>query len=429
MPGGAPCPRRGCANTGASDTGPAVRILYLTQSFCVLSQTFVYDRAVALRERGHAVHVATLSRHLAKERPFDPVDVLRRRAWPGALLASLAGDLLPRLRMRLGDEAAIPLSATEVFYLDDLRAVVERVQPDYIHAEFGRMGVLGSHLATPARPLVVFMHGYDITAMPRSLAWQRRYRRLWRDEVTILTPSEFMRQKVIALGAAPPQVFVQQNGIDLDTWACSDPSARYAGKVNFLFVGRLIPKKGPRELVAAFARMRQIAPEVDAELTLCGDGSLMPALRGDVERLQLGGRVHLRGAVPSAEVRAAMLNAHIVVQHSVETASGDMEGLPVSLTEAAATGLPIVATRHSGIPEIVVDGVNGCLVAEHDLEGMAVRMAELARAPQRWSELGRAGRALVEEKFGHDAALARYERLVEERVLRGRAPAGASAAR
>jgi colanic acid/amylovoran biosynthesis glycosyltransferase len=423
MPGGAPCPRPGCATTGASD---GVRILYLTQSFCVLSQTFVYDRALALRARGHDVHVATLSRHLAKERPFEPVDVLGRRAWPGVLWASLAGDLWPRLRMQLGDEAAIPLSATEALHLAALRAVVERVRPDYIHAEFGRMGVLASHLASPTRPLVVFMHGYDITAMPRSLAWQRRYRRLWRDEVTILTPSEFMRQKVIALGAAPAQVFVQQNGLDLSTWVASDPSARFTGTVRFLFVGRLIPKKGPRELVAAFARLRQIAPEVDAELTLCGDGSLMPALRGDVERLQLGGRVHLRGAVPSAEVRAAMLNAHIVVQHSVETASGDMEGLPVSLTEAAACGLPIVATRHSGIPEIVVDGVNGCLVAEHDVEAMAARMAELARAPQRWSELGRAGRALVEEKFGHDAAIARYERLVEERVLRRRTGSGGS---
>ncbi len=120
-----------------------------------------------------------------------------------------------------------------------------------------------------------------------------------------------------------------------------------------------------------------------------------------------------------------MMQAHIMVQHSVETASGDMEGLPVSLTEAAAMGLPIVATRHSGIPEIVVDGVNGFLVEEHDIEGMATRMVALARAPQTWSALGRAGRALVEEKFGSDAAIGRYERLIEERVGQRRRPAAA----
>lgn len=395
----------------------SVRILYLTQSFTVLSQTFVYDRAIALRERGHEVHVATLSRHLERERPFDKVSVLRKTAWPKALLTSLTRDLFARLRMRLGDRKVVPISATESLYLDDLRRVVERVQPDYIHAEFGRMGVLGSHVCSPKRPLVVFMHGYDITALPRSKAWQRRYTQLWRDDITILTPSEFMRQKVIELGASPNRVVVQQNGIDLDKWSATDPSARYAGRVGFLFVGRLIDKKGPRQLVEAFARLRERAPEIDAELTLCGGGSLEDELRRDVARLQLEGRVHLRGSVPSDEVRRAMTQSHIMVQHSVETAAGDMEGLPVSLTEAAACGLPIVATRHSGIPEIVVDGVNGFLVEEHDVEAMAQRMLELARTPERWSPMGNAGRALVTEKFGHDEALARYERLVAERVL------------
>lgn len=395
-----------------------MRILYLTQSFTVLSQTFVYDRAIALRDRGHEVHVATLSRHLEKERPFDNVTVLRKTPWPAALLTSLTRDLLARLRMRLGDGRAVPISATESLYLDDLRRVVERVRPDYIHAEFGRMGVLASHVCSPARPLVVFMHGYDITALPRSKAWQRRYRQLWRDDITILTPSEFMRQKVIELGASPSQVLVQQNGIDLGKWTATDPSARHAGKVGFLFVGRLIDKKGPRQLVEAFARLRSLAPEIDAELTLCGGGSLEDELRRDVARLKLDGRVHLRGSVPSDEVRQAMTQSHIMVQHSVETADGDMEGLPVSLTEAAACGLPIIATRHSGIPEIVVDGVNGFLVEEHDVEAMAQRMLELARTPERWTAMGNAGRALVTGKFGHDEAIARYERMVSERVLR-----------
>lgn len=401
-----------------------MRILYLTDTFSLLSQTFVYDRALALRQRGHDVRVVTLKRRMEQDRPFDKVEVLRKTDWPRALMASLSRDALARLRMLLGDRQAVPLSATEANYLDDLRAVVERIDPDYIHAEFGRMGVLASHLTSASRPLVVFMHGYDITAMPKSTAWQRRYRKLWHKEVLILTPSEFMRQKVIGLGAAPQQVVVQQNGIDLDTWSCSDPASRYAGKVSFLFVGRLIEKKGPRELVMAFARLRQLAPEIDAELTLCGSGSLEAELRRDIARLRLEGLVHLRGAVSNAEVRQAMMRAHIMLQHSVETASGDMEGLPVSLTEAAASGLPIIATRHSGIPEIVVHGVNGFLVEEHDIGGMAAKMAELARMPQRWSDFGRAGRTLVEQKFGNAAAITRYERLIENHVGQRVAAAG-----
>ncbi len=264
-----------------------MRILFLTQHFSVLSETFVYDRALALRQRGHDVHIVTFERLMAQERPFDKVEVLRMTSWPVRFLASLKHDGLARLKMLFGDRHAVPLSATEASYLDDLRAVVERIQPDYMHAEFGRMGVLASHLVSASRPLVVFMHGYDITALPKSTAWQRRYTKLWRDEVTILTPSEFMRQKVIALGASAQQVVVQQNGIDLATWSWSDASSRYAGTVSFLFVGRLIEKKGPRQLIMAFARLRQLAPEVKAELTFCGSGSLEAALRSDIDRLGL----------------------------------------------------------------------------------------------------------------------------------------------
>jgi colanic acid/amylovoran biosynthesis glycosyltransferase len=417
MRGAARCQRRGWHSTGSIEDD-AVRILYLTNSFSLLSETFVYDRAVALRARGHEVQVVTIKRRMVEERPFEGVHVLRKAAWPGRLMSRLLDEALPRLRMRAGDGDAVPASTPEADYLADLHALAERFRPDFIHAEFGRMGVLANRIATPSRPLVVFMHAYDITAVPKNPLWHRRYTRLWRPEVTILTPSEFMRQKVIALGASPARVVVQANGIDLQAWYYSDAASRFDGKVSFLFVGRLIEKKGPRQLVEAFAKMRALAPEIDAELVLCGAGSLEGALREDIARLGVGDAVRLRGAVPSDQVRQAMMRAHIMVQHSVETASGDMEGLPVSLTEAAACGLPIVATRHSGIPEIVVDGVNGYLVAEHDIDGMAAKMAELARDPPRWSAFGRAGRALVEDRFAGDAAIARYERLVAEQVLK-----------
>jgi colanic acid/amylovoran biosynthesis glycosyltransferase len=417
MRGAARCRRRGWHSTGSIEDD-AVRILYLTNSFSLLSETFVYDRAVALRARGHEVQVVTIKRRMVEERPFEGVHVLRKAAWPARLVSRFRDEALPRLRMRAGDGDAVPASTPEADYLADLHALAERFRPDFIHAEFGRMGVLANRIATPSRPLVVFMHAYDITAVPKNPLWHRRYTRLWRPEVTILTPSEFMRQKVIALGASPARVVVQANGIDLQAWYYSDAASRFDGKVSFLFVGRLIEKKGPRQLVEAFAKMRALAPEIDAELVLCGAGSLEGALREDIARLGVGDAVRLRGAVPSDQVRQAMMRAHIMVQHSVETASGDMEGLPVSLTEAAACGLPIVATRHSGIPEIVVDGVNGYLVAEHDIDGMAAKMAELARDPPRWSAFGRAGRALVEDRFAGDAAIARYERLVAEQVLK-----------
>jgi glycosyltransferase involved in cell wall biosynthesis len=84
------------------------------------------------------------------------------------------------------------------------------------------------------------------------------------------------------------------------------------------------------------------------------------------------------------------------VQHSVTAKDGDEEGLPVAIIEAAASGLPIVATNHSGIPEIVIDGVNGFLVEEHDFESMGKKIADLAEQPELWVQMGLRGRAHVE---------------------------------
>jgi glycosyltransferase involved in cell wall biosynthesis len=102
-----------------------------------------------------------------------------------------------------------------------------------------------------------------------------------------------------------------------------------------------------------------------------------------------------------------MRAARAFVQHSIVASDGNSEGMPVSILEASATGLPIVATRHAGIPEAVVDGETGLLVDERDVDGMAAHMGRLASDPAFAAALGSAGRGFVEKHFSLEVSLAR----------------------
>jgi colanic acid/amylovoran biosynthesis glycosyltransferase len=121
-----------------------------------------------------------------------------------------------------------------------------------------------------------------------------------------------------------------------------------------------------------------------------------------IDELDLGEQVKLVGPKSQEEVIALLQDAHLFVTPSVTAASGDQEGIPNVLKEAMAMGIPVVSTRHSGIPELVQDGVSGLLAPERDSEALAERLACLIDHPEKWAAMGRAGRQHVESEFDSD---------------------------
>ena len=134
------------------------------------------------------------------------------------------------------------------------------------------------------------------------------------------------------------------------------------------------------------------------------------------DELGLSESVHLTGRIPHDEVIAAFRRAHVYVQHSVTAPDGDEEGLPVSITEALAGGLPVVSTRHSGIPEVVRDDETGYVVDEGDVSGMAAAMVRMARQPERWDDFGQAARRLLEAEFSVPVVQERLQGLLKNAV-------------
>ena len=166
----------------------------------------------------------------------------------------------------------------------------------------------------------------------------------------------------------------------------------------------LVEMKAPHLTLAAFAADRRPLP--------AGPSRPRRRRRADAARCAalvaergLGDRVTLHGYQSHAACAALMARAAIFVQHSVTDSRGRIEGFPVAIAEAMASALPVVSTRHSGIPEHVRDGVSGYLVAEGDVAGMAEALARLLADPGQAAAMGRAGRAWALEHLSRPARL------------------------
>jgi len=285
-------------------------------------------------------------------------------------------------------------------------------RPSLIHAHFGIEGVSALGIAMHLNvPLVTTFHGFDATlktyAMFASPAWFRYpllRRRLAREGQLFLCASAFIRRRLLEAGFPESRTHVHYIGVDCRTIR---PRNDLDEQPLILHVARLVEVKGTRYLLRAFARVARSCDRV--RLLIIGDGPLRRPLRALAAQLGVGDRVEFQGALPHAHVLSAMRKAAMLVLPGIRTASGREEGLGMVLLEAAATGVPVIGSRVGGIPECIVDGKTGFLVPQRDDEALARRMAELLADPARRQGMGRAGRALVEDRFDIDRQTAALE--------------------
>ena len=169
------------------------------------------------------------------------------------------------------------------------------------------------------------------------------------------------------------------------------------GEVRLLTIGRLVEKKGIAYGLEAFARVRERFP--DARYHIAGDGPLSDELKARAHALGLGDSVQFLGWKHQDEIIELLLAHHILLTPSVTAKNGDKEGLPVVLMEGLATGMPVLSTRHSGIPELVRHQESGLIAEERDVKGLAQNLEALLEEPDMWKALGQQGRAIVEAEF------------------------------
>ena len=277
-------------------------------------------------------------------------------------------------------------------------------RPNLIHAHFGVDAVYALPLARRLGvPLITTFHGFDATVSAGSLVCSRSpswgnyalfRRQLAREGDLFLCVSAFIRQKVLAKGFPEDRTHVHYIGIDTQA---IQPRAALDESLNILHVARLVEKKGTEFLIRAFAGIAQKAPRV--QLIIIGDGPLKRSLQKLVSSLDLDRRVRFLGARTHSEVMDWIAKAVFVALPSVRASSGDSEGLGMVLLEAGALGVPLIGTRHGGIPEAIIHGQTGYLVAERNVGELAARMGDMLADPARRAYMGARARALVETRF------------------------------
>lgn len=275
---------------------------------------------------------------------------------------------------------------------------------DSVLVEFGNVAVGAMDACRRlGLPMTVHFHGYDAYARPMLDRYGARYPQLFEQAAALVTPSRAMRSRLIDhLGAPPKKTHYVPCGVDL---ARFDAGAPDRSPPTFVAVGRFVEKKAPHLTISAFAAVHRRHPE--ARLRMIGDGRLRGPCEDLAVGLGVGGAVTFLGWQPHEVVAEEVRRARAFVQHSLVASDGNSEATPQSIVEASASGVPVVSTRHAGIPEGVVEGETGFLVDERDVDGMALHMEELLVDPVLAAEMGRAGRRFVENHFAIDSTIAR----------------------
>lgn len=290
------------------------------------------------------------------------------------------------------------------WYRYEQRALVRFLRSRRVGVVLAEFGPTGLSLIEPCRqagvPLAVHFHGFDAYKRETLEEVGGRYPRLFRAAAAIIAVSREMVDQLQRLGAPLAKVHYNPCGADTGLFRGADPGA---APPHFVGVGRFVDMKAPQLTLLAFRAALTRVPQ--AELTMIGEGPLWECCLRLARAMGIADAVRLPGAVPHDEVAVAMGSARAFVQHSVRTLQDEVEGTPVAVLEAGAMGLPVVATRHAGIRDVVIDGETGALVDEGDVAGMADAMVRLAQEPELARRWGRAARERVASEFSMERSI------------------------
>jgi len=256
---------------------------------------------------------------------------------------------------------------------------------------------LGKKLPWPGLFHRCYRNSFSYSAAMAAMQFANRMTRTWTEVDLFIAPSEFLRQKYVAVGFPPDRIRVKPHFTNLQAGPC-DGAREYA-----LFVGRLSPEKGVRTLIAAWKQLPQIP------LTIVGDGPQAQELRTAAEQL---GNVTFVGAVSHADVVKYVQRARYLV-----VPSEWYENLPMVIIEAFACGTPVIASNLGALPEVIMHGRNGLLFKPKDPTDLVSKAAYLWAQPQDANELGREARLDYETRFtperNHEQLLKAYAMVLE----------------
>lgn len=383
------------------------RVAYVMSRFPKLTETFVLYELLSVERLGYAVDLYPLLRQQeavvqpealalvarARYAPFLSLAILRSqlhwlrrrpRAYLGAVWALIRGNMGSR-NLLLGGLAIFPK-------VTHAARQMARDNVTHVHCHFATHPALAGFLIhrLTGIPYTFTAHGSDLHVDRHMLCAKVS------EAHHVVTISNYNRQIILEECGEDWQtkVSVIHCGVDTDHFV---PNSQRTGIFRIVCVGTLHEVKGQTYLIEACRLLARIGVEFTCHIV--GDGPDRSMLSEQIASARISGQVILEGAMTRTQVADLLSRAHVLVAPSVPTRSGQREGIPVVLMEAMSSEIPVVASRLSGIPELVDDGRSGLLVAPRDAPSLAEAIQRLANDPHLRAQLGRAGRVRVLQNF------------------------------
>ncbi len=339
--------------------------------------------------------VITQKREEAERFPFDDITIVPKPAT----------HFLRRIWYRQLRDVPWQVSRAET---NALLRVLETKNAQLLHIYFGHIAVhLRPLMQTWKQPTVVSFHGADVMVDLEKPAYRTATMQILEEARLVLVRSESLRKALVRLGAPENKIRIQRTGVPLQDFAFRARQWPADGAWQFLQAARLIEKKGWQTSLHAFAAFVRQFPQ--SHFTVAGDGPLLDELKRLSRELQIADRVSFTGFVSQTELHELYYRSHIFLHPSETGADGNQEGVPNSMLEAMATGLPVFATRHGGIPEAIESGVSGVLVNEGEADALARELVQRVNNLDSLGKMAQDGAKAVAEKFEQGAQIRRLE--------------------
>jgi len=348
----------------------------------------------------HVDYLATAVSHLE----YFPIDVAEE--FPD----QVSHDRLEQLKLRLR-------RAWHQYILNPIKTVhlmifFRRNKINVVLAEFGGIGAAVLKACKKFKlPLVVHFHGADAYKHEMIDRFKHKYKEMFDYSAAIIAVSRHMAEQLIRLGAPREKVFYSSCGVDTNRF---QRSSSLGAPMQVIAVGRFVEKKAPYLTILAFKKVLKRLPE--ARLVMVGAGVLHDICCKLIESLHIEDSVELKDILTHDQVAELMQQSRVFVQHSLVPVSGDREGTPVAILEAAASGLPVVSTKHAGIIDAVLHGKTGFLVDEGDIDAMADYIYQLLCNPELASKMGKNAREHISANFSMEHSIEKLRNILERCV-------------
>lgn len=358
-----------------------IRCSVICPGFGVSSETWMYRQIVGMNRL--AVQVLTWRRENEQEYTAPDIPVC---LGPTSSTTGKAGRLFRRVSNNFRGVGPFDGAGAEAQWLK------QRLQGPAQQVVLAHYGTTAARIAPLCRalkvPMVAHFNGFDASKMFQVPWYRAQLARNIESISAFVVVATYMKDALIGLGACEDKIHLIPYGAPMAELQVASNVGSTPCRI--IMVGRLVEKKRPDLSIRAFASC--VARFSDCELVIIGDGPMLEECKALADSLGISDKLRWLGAMPNERVRAELAASSVFVQHSVTASTGDKEGWPVAIAEAAGTGLPVVSTRHAGIVDQIEDGVNGYLVDEGDCEKMADRMVTLAEDAELRARMGASAR-------------------------------------